>query len=177
MKIVSLIGARPQFIKESILHREFKKRDVQEIIINSGQHYDYNMSDIFLKSLEIKQPDYNLEVGSGSHGVMTGRIMMEFEKILDKICPDIVLVYGDTNTTLAGALVAVKMKIDVAHIEAGIRMLPKDMPEEINRIVVDRVSTKLFCPSMFAVENLKKEGIEKNVHFVGDVMYDLYLKM
>jgi len=177
MKVVSLIGARPQFIKEAVLNKEFKKRGIEEIIVNSGQHYDYNMADIFFETLGIGSPDYNLEVGSGLHGEMTAKIMTEFEKLMLDIKPDVILVYGDTNTTLAGALVGAKLKIDVAHVEAGIRMLPKDMPEEINRVLTDRVSTYLFCPTKGSVENLKKEGITEGVYFTGDVTYDLYLQM
>lgn len=174
MKLLSLIGARPQIIKEAILNNEFKKHNVEEILVHSGQHYDFNMSDIFFQSLNVKTPDYNLGIGSGTHGEMTGRIMIEFEKIVMKEKPEVILVYGDTNTTLAGALVGAKLKIPVAHVEAGIRQEPKDMPEEINRVVTDHVSTFLFCPSQLAVKNLENEGITKGVYFVGDVMYDLF---
>lgn len=177
MKVLSLVGARPQFIKEAILHAEFKKKGIKEIIVHSGQHYDVNMSDIFFKTLGIKTPDYFLGVKSGLHGEMTGKIMIEFEKVLLKEKPNIVIVYGDTNTTLAGAIVSAKLKIPLAHVEAGIRMEPKTMPEEINRALTDRISDYLFCPSQLAVKSLKKEGIEKGVYFVGDVMYDLFLKM
>ncbi|MCD4811907.1 UDP-N-acetylglucosamine 2-epimerase (non-hydrolyzing) [bacterium] len=178
MKIVSLIGARPQFVKEAVLNREFKKHSqIEEIIINSGQHYDYNMADSFFEKLGITAPEYNLEVGSGTHAAMTAKIMVEFEKLMFKIKPDQILVYGDTNTTLAGALVAAKLKIPVSHVEAGIRMLPKNMPEEINRVLTDRIAEYLFCPSKRAVENLKKEGITEGVYFTGDVMYDLFLYM
>ncbi|MBL5982260.1 UDP-N-acetylglucosamine 2-epimerase [Petrotoga sp. 8T1HF07.NaAc.6.1] len=174
MKLLSLIGARPQIIKEAILSKEFKKHNIEEILVHSGQHYDFNMSDIFFQSLNVKAPDYNLGIGSGTHGEMTGRIMIEFEKIVVKEKPEIILVYGDTNTTLAGTLVGAKLKIPVAHVEAGIRQEPKDMPEEINRVVTDHVSTFLFCPSQLAVKNLENEGITKGVYFVGDVMYDLF---
>jgi UDP-N-acetylglucosamine 2-epimerase (non-hydrolysing) len=177
MKIISLVGARPNFIKEIMLHKEFQKKKVREILVHSGQHYDLNMSDIFFKSLQIKKPDYFLNIGSGNHGEMTGKIMIAFEKVVMKEKPDVILVYGDTNTTLAGALVGAKLKIPIAHIEAGIRSLPKDAPEEINRVVTDHVSDYLFCPSKLAVENLKKEGIIEGVYFVGDVMFDLYKKM
>jgi UDP-N-acetylglucosamine 2-epimerase (non-hydrolysing) len=177
MTVLSLVGARPQIIKEAVLNKEFQKAGIKEILVHSGQHYDYNMSDVFFKVLDIRQPDYNLNVGSGTHAEMTARIMIEFEKVLVKEKPDIVLVYGDTNTTLAGSLVGAKLKIPVAHVEAGLRQKPKDMPEEINRIVTDHVSSLLFCPSQLAVENLKKEGIIQGVHFVGDVMYELFLKM
>ncbi len=176
MKVVSLIGARPQFIKEAVINKAFKKAGIEEIIVNSGQHYDYNMSDIFFKTLGIDTPKYNLEVGSGLHGEMTGKIMIEFEKLVMKINPDVILVHGDTNSTLAGALVGAKLKIKVAHVEAGIRMLPSNMPEEINRVLTDRISTYLFCPTERSIENLKKEGIVDNVYFTGDVTYDLYLQ-
>ncbi len=176
MKVLSLIGARPQFIKEAILYEEFQKSGINEIIVNSGQHYEFNMADVIFQALKIKKPEYDLCIGSGKHGEMTGRIMIGFEKVVEKERPDWILVYGDTNTTLAGAVVGAKMKIKIAHIEAGIRMIPRDMPEEINRVLADRISTMLFCPSLTAVYNLKKEGIENGVHFVGDVMYDLYRK-
>ena len=177
MKVVSFFGTRPQFVKEAVLHQLFKIHGINEIIVNSGQHYDVNMSDVFFSVLKIREPDYNLNVGSGTHAEMTGKIMIGFEKILLDVNPDMVVVYGDTNTTLAGAITASKLDIRVAHVEAGIRMLPKNMPEEINRVLVDRISDQLFCPSHLAVKNLEKEGIIKNVHFTGDVMYDLFLKM
>ncbi len=177
MKALSLVGARPQFIKEAVIQEEVQKAGIQEILVHSGQHYDQNMSDVFFKVLKMKEPDYNLNVGSGFHGEVTGKIMIEFEKVVLKEKPDVILVYGDTNTTLAGALVGAKLKIPVAHIEAGIRQEPKDMPEEINRVVTDHVSKFLFCPSQMSVKNLEKEGITKGVYFVGDVMYDLFLKM
>jgi UDP-N-acetylglucosamine 2-epimerase (non-hydrolysing) len=177
MKLISLIGARPQFVKEAIIHEQIKKTEIEEIIVHSGQHYDVNMSDIFFQTLNIKKPDYNMNIGSASHGEMTGKIMIEFEKIVQKENPDMVLVYGDTNTTLAGAIVASKLKIPVAHIEAGIRQEPKDMPEEINRVLTDKVSNLMFCASEISVENLKKENQTKGVHFTGDVMYDLYKKL
>ncbi|WP_126994207.1 non-hydrolyzing UDP-N-acetylglucosamine 2-epimerase [Thermosipho globiformans] len=177
MKTISLVGARPQFIKEAIINKELKNKYISEVIVHSGQHYDFNMSDVFFKVLNIKKPDYFLNVGSGFHGEMTGKIMIEFEKVILKEKPDLILVYGDTNTTLAGAIVGAKLKIPVAHVEAGIRQEPKDMPEEINRVLTDHVSKLLFCPSKLAVKNLKKEGIVEGVHFVGDIMYDLYLEM
>ncbi|MFN6991478.1 MAG: non-hydrolyzing UDP-N-acetylglucosamine 2-epimerase [Fervidobacterium sp.] len=176
-KILSLVGARPQFVKEAVLHKELLNTNVNEILVHSGQHYDANMSDVFFEVLDIRKPDYFLNVGSGSHGEMTGKIMIEFEKIVIQEKPEIILVYGDTNTTLAGALVGAKLKIPVAHVEAGIRQEPKDMPEEINRVVTDHVSTLLFCPSQMAVENLFRENIKAEVYFTGDVMYDLYLLM
>ncbi len=177
MKVISLVGARPQFIKEAVINRAFKQYGIEEVLVNSGQHYDANMSDVFFEVLQMQPPKYNLGVGSGKHGAMTAKVMTAFEEVLELECPDMVLVYGDTNTTLAGALVAAKMKIPVAHIEAGIRMLPRTMPEEINRVVVDRISSLLFCPSQKGVENLRREGITDHVHLVGDVMYDLFLLM
>ncbi|MCX7813825.1 MAG: UDP-N-acetylglucosamine 2-epimerase (non-hydrolyzing) [Pseudothermotoga sp.] len=171
------VEARPQFIKEAILCKNFAEAGIKEVLVHSGQHYDFNMSDIFFQVLEIKKPDYYLNVGSGTHAEMTAKIMIEFEKVVLKEKPDLIVVYGDTNTTLAGALVGAKLKIPVAHVEAGIRQRPKDMPEEINRIVTDHVSNLLFCSNQLAVENLKREGITKGVYFVGDVMYDLFLKM
>ncbi|MDY6905673.1 MAG: UDP-N-acetylglucosamine 2-epimerase (non-hydrolyzing) [Thermodesulfobacteriota bacterium] len=177
MKVVSLVGARPQFVKEAVVGKALDAKGIDEVLVHSGQHFDVNMSDVFFQTLHIRQPGFNLHVGSGTHGEMTGKIMVGFEKLLLDIKPDIVLVYGDTNTTLAGALVAAKLKIDTAHIEAGIRMQPKKMPEEINRVVVDSVADILFCPSKHAVNNLRKEGRIDNVHFTGDVMYDLFLMM
>ena len=177
MKLISLIGARPQIIKEAILNQEFEKKGIKEILVHSGQHYDFNMSDVFFKVLNIKKADYNLGIGSGTHAEMTGKTMIEFEKVVLKEHPDIILVYGDTNTTLAGALVGSKLKIPVAHVEAGIRQEPKDMPEEINRVLTDHVSKYLFCPSKLAMDNLKKENIKEGVYFTGDIMYDLFLKM
>lgn len=175
MKVISLVGARPQFIKEAVLQRQLQKVGIREVLVHSGQHYDKEMSDVFFSLLKIRKPDYNLRIGSGSHGEMTGKIMIAFEKIVSMERPDIIIVFGDTDTTLAGTLVGSKMGIKIAHIEAGIRMLPKDMPEEINRVIVDRISSYLFCPSSIGVENLKKEGIRDNVFFVGDIMYDLFL--
>lgn len=177
MKVMSLVGARPQFIKEAVINRAFKQYGIEEVLVNSGQHYDANMSDVFFEVLQMQLPKYGLGVGSGKHGAMTAKVMTAFEEVVELERPDLVLVYGDTNTTLAGALVASKMKIPVAHVEAGIRMQPRTMPEEINRVVVDRISSLLFCPSQQGVENLRREGITANVHFVGDVMYDLFLLM
>jgi len=177
MKLISLIGARPQIIKEAILNKEFEKKGIKEILVHSGQHYDFNMSDVFFKVLNIRKADYNLGVGSATHAQMTAKTMIEFEKVVLKEHPDIILVYGDTNTTLAGAIVGAKLKTPVAHVEAGIRQEPKDMPEEINRVLTDHISKYLFCPSELAVNNLKKEGITEEVCFTGDIMYDLFLKM
>ncbi len=177
MKIVSIVGARPQFIKEALIGKKLEEFGIEEVLVHSGQHYDFNMSDIFFKILEIKNPKYNLGVGSGTHAEQTGRTMIEFEKILMNEKPDLVFVYGDTNTTLAGALTAAKLKIPVAHIEAGLRQEPKDMPEEINRVLTDRISYFKFCPSLKAVENLKAEGMRDGVYFTGDVMLDVFVRI
>lgn len=177
MKLISLVGARPQFIKEAVINWQLKNSGIEEILVHSGQHYDLNMSDVFFKTLNIKEPDYHLNVGSGTHAKMTAKIMIDFENVMLKENPDLVVVYGDTNTTLAGAIVSAKLKIPVAHIEAGVRMEPKTMPEEINRVLTDRISSLLFASSELCVKNLNRENITNGVYFVGDTMYDLYLKM
>lgn len=176
MKFLSVIGARPQFIKVKPIIEEVSKHKIHHILLHTGQHYDYEMTKIIFEELEIPEPDYNLNVGSHSHGKQTGMMLERIEKVLMKEKPDVVIVYGDTNSTLAGAVASVKLEIPVAHIEAGLRSFNKKMPEEINRILTDRISDFLFCPSEVAVENLKKEGIEKGVFFVGDIMYDIFLK-
>lgn len=171
MKIISIIGARPQFIKCAPLSRELRKEH-EEILIHTGQHYDHDMSDIFFEELNIPKPDYNLGIGSGNHGEQTGKMLIEIEKVLIKENPDLVLVYGDTNSTLAGALAAVKFRIRVAHVEAGLRSFDRSMPEEINRVLTDHISDISLCPVQTAVDNLHKEGIMQGVHLVGDVMLD-----
>lgn len=171
MKIISVVGARPQFIKLSALSKELRKRH-QEIILHTGQHYDDELSKIFFSQLSIPEPDYNLGIGSAEHGEQTGRMLKGIEEVLLFEKPDLLIVYGDTNSTLAGALTGVKQNIPVAHVEAGLRSFKKSMPEEINRVLTDHVSSLLFCPTKTAVQNLRKEGITKGVHLVGDVMYD-----
>ncbi|MDO5018693.1 MAG: UDP-N-acetylglucosamine 2-epimerase (non-hydrolyzing) [Lagierella massiliensis] len=178
MKILSIIGARPQFVKEAIIQHEINKyEDIEEVVVHTGQHYDENMSGIFFDVLNMRKPDYNLGIHGMTHGEMTGNMIIEIEKILQKENPDFLILYGDTNSTLAGAISAAKLGIKVCHIEAGLRQEPKTMPEEINRVLTDRISNFLFVPSEYGMENLKKENITNNVYFTGDVMYDVFLKM
>jgi len=174
-KVIAIVGARPQFIKHFAFELEAKKVCNLKTI-HTGQHFDENMSNVFFKELGMSQPDYLLNLGGGNHGQQTGSMMIEIEKILVHEAPDVVVVYGDTNSTLAGALVASKLHIPVAHIEAGLRSYNKEMPEEINRVLTDHISDLLFVPSEISEGNLKKEGITKNVHLVGDIMKDLVLK-
>jgi UDP-GlcNAc3NAcA epimerase len=171
MKIISVVGARPQFIKLSALSKELRKKH-QEIILHTGQHYDDELSKIFFSQLSIPKPDYHLGIGSAEHGEQTGRMLKGIEEVLFFEKPDLLIVYGDTNSTLAGALAGAKQNIPVAHVEAGLRSFKKSMPEEINRVLTDHISSLLFCPTKTSVQNLRKEGITRGVHLVGDVMYD-----
>lgn len=176
MKIMTIVGARPQFVKAAVVSRVIADtQGVQEVIVHTGQHYDADMSEVFFKEMAIPHPHYNLKVHGMTHGAMTGSIMEKLETVMKAEHPDMVVVYGDTDSTLAGALTAVKMHVPVAHVEAGLRSFNMAMPEEINRILTDRVSSVLFCPTEEAIHNLYKEGYEHfPVHIVrtGDVMYD-----
>lgn len=176
MKILTIIGARPQFIKASVVSRAIgKKPELNEIIVHTGQHFDANMSDIFFDQLGIPRPNYQLSISGGSHGSMTGRMLIEVEKVIEHERPDRLLVYGDTNSTLAGALAASKLHVPVAHVESGLRSFNMRMPEEINRILTDQVSDILYCPTQAAVDNLAREGFSNKsatILNVGDVMQD-----
>jgi len=187
LKILTIVGARPQFIKAYPISKAISENNnVEEILLHTGQHYDFNMSKIFFSELSLKEPDYNLGVGSASHGKQTGEMLKGIENVITKETPDLILIYGDTNSTLAGALSGAKSQIPVAHIEAGLRSYNLKMPEEINRILADRISTYLFCPTETAVNNLMREGFggfnyegfkfnKPKVIFSGDVMYDAFL--
>jgi UDP-GlcNAc3NAcA epimerase len=178
MKIITIIGARPQFIKAAVVSRAIRLRsdEIKELIVHTGQHFDSNMSDIFFEELDIPKPHFHLGVGGGSHGQNTGRMLEKIEEVLLQEKPDYVLVYGDTDSTLAGTLAAVKLHIPVAHVEAGLRSFNRKMPEEINRILTDHASEVLFTPTLTAVKNLNNEGIDTSkIKQVGDVMYDAAL--
>lgn len=184
MKIVTIVGARPQFVKAAMVSRAILAHNkqqadpankIEERLLHTGQHYDENMSRIFFKEMGIPAPTWQLQCGQGRHGEMTGRMLAEIEEILLASAPDYVLVYGDTNSTLAGALAASKLHIPVIHVEAGLRSFNRRMPEEINRVLTDHIATLLYCPTFAAMEHLKNEGIREGVYHVGDVMYDAAL--
>ena len=175
MKIVTVIGARPQFIKALPVSRALQAAGVNELLVHTGQHYDHKMSGIFFDQLDLPKPYTNLEVGSGSHGLQTATMLSKIEAILLAEKPDWMLVYGDTNSTIAGALAAVKLHIPIAHVEAGLRSFNRRMPEEHNRVLTDHCSDLLLCPTDTAIENLRREGVTKNVHQIGDVMLDALL--
>ena len=174
MKFISIIGTRPQFIKAASITKSLNDMKIENSIIETGQHYDFNMSDIFLDEFKMPKPRYRLNIGSESHGIQTGRMMIKIDPILIKEKPSAVIVYGDTNSTLAAALSSSKLNIPVIHIEAGLRSYDKSSPEEINRVIVDNISDVCFCPSKYSKANLKNEGIKENVFIVGDVMYDIF---
>jgi UDP-GlcNAc3NAcA epimerase len=173
--VVTVVGARPQFVKAAPLSRALRRR-VREVLVHTGQHYDPEMSQAFFDQLGIPAPDRHLGIGSGSHGAMTGRMLEALEKVVQEVRPGLVIVLGDTNSTLAGALAAAKLDVPVAHVEAGLRSFDRRMPEEINRRLTDHVSRLLFCPTPTAVRNLRAEGIRRGVHRVGDVMMDAVLQ-
>jgi len=178
IKIVTIVGARPQFIKAAVVSRAIRDHHsstIEELLVHTGQHYDAKMSQNFFDELDIPAPRYSLGIVASRHGAMTGRMLEAIEEVLIDEKPDWVLVYGDTNSTLAGALAAVKLHLPVAHVEAGLRSFNLRMPEEINRILTDRVSTRLFCPTTTAVQNLAREGVTSGIRLTGDVMYDAAL--
>ena len=172
IKLLTIIGARPQFIKHFPLEKACEGK-VNMVTVHTGQHYDEKMSAVFFDQLGMKKPDYQLSVGGGNHGAQTGKMMQEIEVIAIEEKPDYMVVYGDTNSTLAGALVAAKLHIPVVHIEAGLRSYNRQMPEEVNRVLTDHVSALLLCPGQTAVDNLQKEGITDGVYIIGDLMKDL----
>jgi UDP-GlcNAc3NAcA epimerase len=175
MKVLTVVGARPQFIKAAPVSRALREAGHTEVLVHTGQHYDYNMSQVFFEEMGIPKPDFNLEVGSGPHGWQTGQMLMRLEEVMQQEQPARVLVYGDTNSTLAGALSACKLRLPLAHVEAGLRSFNREMPEEHNRVLTDHCSDMLFCPTETAVKNLSSEGLREFAFLVGDTMYDAVL--
>jgi UDP-N-acetylglucosamine 2-epimerase len=177
MRVLSVVGARPQFVKAALLSAELARRGIGEIVVHTGQHYDREMSDVFFEELKLPAPAHHLGVGSGGHGAQTGEMLKRLEPVVQQEAPDWVLVYGDTNSTLAGALVGAKLHVPVAHVEAGLRSFNRAMPEEINRIVADHVAELLLVPNQHAAKQLEEEGITRGVRVVGDLMVDLALQV
>ena len=175
LRVLTAVGARPQFIKAAPLHAAFVRRGIEDIIVHSGQHYDHGMSQVFFDELGLPEPHLNLGVGAGSHGAQTGRMLAGYETAIERYAPDVVVVHGDTNSTLAAALAAVKLGIKVAHNEAGLRSFDRSMPEEHNRVLTDHCADVLFCPNELAAAQLRREGVDRPAHVVGDIMYDAAL--
>jgi UDP-GlcNAc3NAcA epimerase len=176
LKVLTVVGARPQFIKAAPVSRSLRAAGHEEYLVHTGQHYDHQMSRIFFEEMQIPEPNINLEVGSGSHAQQTAEMLRKLEQAMESVKPDCVLIYGDTNSTLAGALAAAKLQMRLAHVEAGLRSFNRTMPEEHNRVLADHCSDLLFCPTKTAVDNLKREGITGGVRLVGDTMYDAVLQ-
>ena len=176
MKVVTIVGARPQFIKAAPVSKALREAGHTEFLVHTGQHYDYGMSQVFFDEMGIPEPDVNLGIGSGPHGWQTGQMLIHLEAVIQAQKPDSVLVYGDTNSTLAGALAAVKLHLPLAHVEAGLRSFNREMPEEHNRVLTDHCATMAFCPTQTAVNNLARESITRGVYLVGDTMYDAVLQ-
>ncbi len=174
MKIMNIVGARPQFVKAAMVSKALRKRKIKEVLVHTGQHFDKNMSELFFSELKLKSPNHNLGISSLSHGKMTGLMLDKLEELMIRTKPDLVIVYGDTNSTAAGALAAAKLNIPIAHVEAGMRSFDRRMPEEVNRVVTDHLSSLHFCSTNSAIENLANEGIKKGVYKTGDIMYDSY---